>query len=256
MLKVNQLSGFGAGRGQRVNAVQYTAASSQRLDRASGSFAGGPNTGEGLLSIWFKPNSVASARNLFAFTDTSFSWLTLYMAAGGGISLDLYKNAGVNNYSWFSSTGVIDTNWHHLLIRFNTNASAGSRTMQVYLNDSPLSVTQTDIGSAFTLDFSSLTTGPATQSIAYGPSAYWDGAIAELFIAPGQSLDLSVASNRERFISGGKPAFLGNDGSAPTGTAPLIYLPNPAATVNVNAGTGGNFTINGSPADASSSPSD
>jgi len=80
------------------------------------------------------------------------------------------------------------------------------------------------------------------------------GAIAELYFAPNQYLDLSVQANREKFILNGAPVSLGSDGSLPTGTAPAIYLPNRAALVGTNAGSGGNFTINGAPKDANSTP--
>jgi len=82
-----------------------------------------------------------------------------------------------------------------------------------------------------------------------------NGAISEFYFAPNQYLDLSVEANRRKFITAdGKPADLGADGSTPTGTAPAIYLPNRAALIGTNAGTGGNFTVNGAPKDANSTP--
>jgi len=51
-----------------------------------------------------------------------------------------------------------------------------------------------------------------------------------------------------------RPADLGSNGSTPTGTQPLIYFNGDAASAGTNAGSGGNFTINGSPTDAETNP--
>lgn len=57
-----------------------------------------------------------------------------------------------------------------------------------------------------------------------------------------------------KFCTGGKPIFLGADGSLPTGNQPVLYMPdgNPAD----NKGTGGNFSTNGTLDVSSTSPSD
>lgn len=47
---------------------------------------------------------------------------------------------------------------------------------------------------------------------------------------------------------------LGVDGSTPTGVAPAIYLNKRAALFGQNLGTGGDFTVNGAPKDANSTP--
>ena len=77
------------------------------------------------------------------------------------------------------------------------------------------------------------------------------------FWVSNEYIDLSVEANRRKFIdSSGKPVDLGSDGSTPTGTAPLIYLPNPSGTFENNAGTGGNFTVTGALTACADSPSD
>jgi hypothetical protein len=59
-------------------------------------------------------------------------------------------------------------------------------------------------------------------------------------------IDLS-ASNPFYDTETGKPKFLGADGSEPTGSAPLIYLPLRADDAGSNKGTGGDFTVNSGP---------
>jgi len=49
--------------------------------------------------------------------------------------------------------------------------------------------------------------------------------LAELYFAPGQLLDLSIAEDREKFRSAaGETVDLGVTGSIPTGVVPLVYL--------------------------------
>jgi len=83
------------------------------------------------------------------------------------------------------------------------------------------------------------------------------GAMAEVYFAPGQFLDLSVAANLAKFrTSGGKPEDLGSDGSTPTGVAPILYLKNAYTTFNTNSGTGGNLSVTGAFTASATSPSD
>ena len=68
--------------------------------------------------------------------------------------------------------------------------------------------------------------------------------------------DLSMSANRLKFIDvNGYPVNLGSDGSTPTGSQPILYLKNPAASVGTNSGSGGNLTANGTFVAASTSPS-
>ena len=75
----------------------------------------------------------------------------------------------------------------------------------------------------------------------------FDGRIAELYFAPGQYLDFSIAANRRKFITSSlKPADLGPHGENPLfGTKPILYMPYPT---EYNYGTGGNFAKVGTPA--------
>ena len=89
----------------------------------------------------------------------------------------------------------------------------------------------------------------------------FNGAVAELYFAPGQYLDFSLVANRRKFISAsGKPVHLGAAGALPTAIAPLVYqhLDDGEAVANfaTNRGTGGNFTITGTLDTGSTSPSD
>src|SRR4029078_636750 len=56
-------------------------------------------------------------------------------------------------------------------------------------------------------------------------------------------MDLTSSANRRKFISATlKPVNLGSTDATPTGTAPLFYFGNPAASFATNLGTGGYLT--------------
>jgi hypothetical protein len=87
-------------------------------------------------------------------------------------------------------------------------------------------------------------------------SRKWLGDVADLWFDLGY-IDLSVETNRRKFIdASGKPVRLGADGSAPTGTAPIVYQSGATVDWHTNKGTGGGFTENGALTDATTSPSD
>ena len=105
------------------------------------------------------------------------------------------------------------------------------------------------------------------DTISYATMAEWDisfaysGSIAELWFDPTSALDLTVSSNRRKFIdASGNPVFLGVDGSLPTGTAPAVYCSvvhsEAASTFATNKGTGGNFPTDVSFTLAATSPTD
>lgn len=138
--------------------------------------------------------------------------------------------------------------WMHLLASWDLAATTGT----LYVNSA------SDLAGGSTLTNDTIDYVTATPNWAVGADTdatdKMSGAIAELYFAPNQYLDLSVQANREKFILNGAPVSLGSDGSLPTGVAPAIYLPNRASLFGTNAGTGGNFTINGAPKDANSTP--
>lgn len=171
------------------------------------------------------------------------------MAIGSNAGAELLRvilrdSSGTVLKHFYSSPYVQSPQWRHVIASWNTT------TVQLYVDDvSDLVSTVTN--SSGNVCYVSRYTGIAATPIG---SAKHNGAISELYFAPNQYLDLSVQANREKFILNGAPVDLGADGSLPTGTAPAIYLPNRAALVGTNAGSGGNFTINGAPKDANSTP--
>lgn len=134
----------------------------------------------------------------------------------------------------------------HLLISVDSVA----QVLQVYVNDSPLSVTTGGWTGSGTLNISS---GFSTWVLTSAGS--WSGApgggpgVADAWVAsPASFFDLTVVANRRKFINADLSLVdLGVDGSEPLGTAAPIFLTvrpgdtNPAHFIS-NNGTGGAWT--------------
>ena len=89
----------------------------------------------------------------------------------------------------------------------------------------------------------------------------FNGCAAEVWFAMNVYTDFSIPYYRAKWASvGNKPVYLGTDGSAPNGTAPILYfhLADAEAVANfaTNRGTGGDFSITGTLTDGSTTPSD
>lgn len=251
------LVGFmGTGASSGVNAVTYNG-TTDWLSRAS-AFTGGGNSGVGLFSIWVNRNSVAGneqhtldmtgsgGRYSFAFTQTATSDKFFF-----------YAQSGANVYFITGSTNITPASgWTNILIQWDHNQATGSRVLRMYVDDVlETNTVNTNSGAAFTINMANITNIKVAGSIV-GTTNNFNGSVAGLYFAPGQTLDLTNSANRAKFISGGKWVDLGANGELPTGVAPLLYLPERAATVNINRGTGGDMVLSGSPVDSPTTPAD
>ena len=164
---------------------------------------------------------------------------------GGGFDRISFSasNSGEGTYSFASSDDDLPPNiyWRHILASADYSVASGSRSSHLYIDGVDVNVVGSDSGTVAINAFSikDILKDAASETIA----------ISEFYLTD-EYLDLSIAANRKKFITGNhKQQQLGSDGSTPTGTQPLIYLKDPAATAGVNSGSGANFTVNGSPVD-------
>jgi hypothetical protein len=81
---------------------------------------------------------------------------------------------------------------------------------------------------------------------------YMNGELSDVWFDDSYTADLSGFYDTET----GKPKFLGIDGSLPTGSPPLVYLPMRGNDAGNNAGTGGDFTVNSGPYTGARGPSE
>ena len=68
------------------------------------------------------------------------------------------------------------------------------------------------------------------------------GQIAQLYVNQSTFVNLENSSVRAKFYNNG-PVDFGADGSIPTGTQPIVFMNNPAASFGTNRGYGGNFSV-------------
>jgi hypothetical protein len=166
-----------------------------------------------------------------------------------GAAALVYNILSVNTY-------LASSTWHHMLAVWDM---ADNAKCQLYIDDVADYNSGLTIRNNVNIDYTLSNWGIGANPLATTDKV--NGALADIYFAPGQWIDASVAANRRKFITAsGKPAKMGSNGSLPTGTAPAIFQslrPGQAAsTFNTNRGTGGNFTITGSLDLASTNPSD
>jgi hypothetical protein len=140
-----------------------------------------------------------------------------------------------------------DSNWHHCIASWDLS----SATFQMYIDDVSDATVVTNLNNNI-----SYTGGSGLWPTVGGAgTGDYTGSLSELWFDT-THIDLSNSANRAKFIgSDGFPVNLGSNGSTPTGTSPIIYLKNTAATFGTNSGTGGDFTASGSLSIAPTSPS-
>lgn len=222
------------------------------------SLTGAADSKTGILSFWFRTDAGDGTDRTIFMSATTLAGATprfrvrhLTTDAVGFIGVNAAGTIILNLSS--TTTYAAGATWRHFLSSWNL-AVGGSQSLYI-TGVSDLTTT------TFTDDTVDNTVADWAVGAAADGSTKYDGCLAELYFAPGQYLDFSNAYNRRKFISAtGKPVSLGPAGALPTGTAPIVYQrvadAAAVATFATNLGTGGNFSITGTLATGSTSPSD
>lgn len=209
------------------------------------------------ISLWVKFNSSSTnQQQFFSYANVAVTNLFIAGKLNGLDKLFFEIDTAAGSYVLRTNGNYNNLNgWIHFLVSVNTNFSSGSRLGSIYVNDIRDTIFFLSSGGPFQALVNN--SGQAFQigsNDAYS-SKYLDGSVSELYIANGYT-DLSIISNRRRFITASKrPAFLGTNGSLPTGSPPLIYLKGSGTGFNVNSGTLGNFTTSGTLTTPTTTPS-
>jgi hypothetical protein len=234
-----------------ANAVDFDG-SNDFLTRGAG-LTGASDAATGILSCWIRFDGGDGSTS--GILNNAVSRCNLRKRGDNLIVIDVASSAGTTLSFGTVNAYTANAAWRHVLMSWDTNFSAGAKVSHLYVSDASDKAVLADAGAAFNVDYTD--TNWIVGALNTGGSNKLNGCVAELYFAPGQFLDFSNSANRRKFISAtGKPVSLGADGSLPTGTAPLVYLNNPAASFGTNKGTGGDFTITGTLDTASTSPSD
>jgi hypothetical protein len=260
MLTLNSLSGFWQGKSSFiVDAADFDGTNDYMARGAN--LTGIADSKTGIMSVWFKLDTLPTSNHIRPFldgTDTTDFAPEFYAAVNdtGECYVGATDSLGSTVFNLSAGTGAVSAgNWYHMLASWDTSTNVGS----LYLND----VQKTTAPGAVNANvpYTSVPNWTAGWITTGGIIEKLDGGLAEVYFAPGQYLDFTVASNRRRFIGSNlKPVDLGATGSKPTGTAPIVYfhLADLEAPANfaTNRGTGGNFTVTGALTTYATSPSD
>jgi hypothetical protein len=201
-----------------------------------------PAADRGLLSLWFR-NADATwntpSRTLFSFQVGTTATLALNTTSSGRLTLRL-NNSGTPDTAVFhaapGNTPFLTNRWYHLMAGWTAGGAL---------------VVQVDGVQVATLDLTGRTLDQQGQNltrIGIGAtttgSQIWTGEIGHLWLSVTQTLDLSLAANREKFRLAGAPVNLGGAGDLVTGTPPEWYYDGAAGDWN-NKGTAGNVALTG-----------
>lgn len=224
-------------------------------------WTGAIDSSQGILSLWFRlDGGDGSRRVLFSSRDTvggnnilqverDASNKIVLTLEGGGIAASI---TSTSNYT-VASGGI------HVLASWSTNFTAGNKLLKLVINGVSQG-TIADSGAAFTGPWAAASQEHRLAEQFNGNNNF-DGSLAEFYLNISTYLDVTQANVMGKFRTvAGKPANIGTTGSTPTGSTPMVYLSvRPGGVVAdfaVNRGSGGNMTVNGSPAISSWSPSD
>ena len=197
-------------------------------------------------SLWFKRDATGNQK----FYTASGSLHRIHILSGHTFEVRLEGVSSGEIVTMDGLTGMSDTTaWHHFCFCVDT---ADINKMKFFFDDADDldngSKAVTDENIDFTL--SSHAIGATTSG-----GSKWNGCLADVWLAFGQYLDISVTANRRKFIdASGNPVNLGSDGSTPTGTAPIMFFQGATASWHTNKGSGGGFTENGALTDCATDP--
>ena len=134
------------------------------------------------------------------------------------------------------TSALIMDNWNHIALSFDGNAS----NKHLYVN-----------GVEENSNFTTLTTDTIAYSdvdqiaLMSNTFGFLAGELSDFWF---DTIYIDLSTNNPFYdTETNKPKFLGIDGSLPTGSPPLVYLPMRGNDAGNNAGTGGDFTVNSGP---------
>jgi hypothetical protein len=193
-------------------------------------------------SFWFRRNGGNGATQVLycAIATAGSCRFQIDLSSGNKLHLLGRDTGNTAVLDAAGSTSITDTNWHHVLFSVDLSDTA---KRSIYLDGAAETPTWTTYSNT-AIDFTR--TSYAVGAFTNGTSKF-TGDLADFYLDMGTYTDFSDAAKRELFRdANGKPVYLGSDGSAPTGTAPEVFLSGADLSAwPVNKGTGGGYTMNG-----------
>lgn len=215
------------------------------LSRGS-DLTGSADSQTGMLSAWVKVHSGGIPPAMWISGAGTSSGATVYLRATTFFDLSLRNSGGVQ--IGLATSQTIDLGvWHHLMVSWDLSAGR----MQLYVDD-----VDWQSGSPTILD--DYVDWTVSNHYVHAPSGTPGGntiEVSEFYVNNSYAPDISITANRRKFISAtGGPVLLSDDGSAPSGSSPIVYLRGDHNGLGINSGTGGNFSVIGTLLQAQTTP--
>jgi hypothetical protein len=185
--------------------------------------------------VYLEYTASTSQRVLYA-TDASDNGIFFHVQGSETIGFEAWNAAGTKILQAATSTVIADNTWTNIIVSVDM---ANSSNRSIYFNDVAASVSWYTYTNA-AIDFTRAT--PTVGEWGNGTRQFF-GSLAHVFLDYTYR-DMSVKANRRLFITADQqPASQATQAAL----NPILYLPMTDANPEVNAGTGGDFTVNGSP---------
>ncbi len=194
---------------------------------------------QGLMSVWIRSEDSAwnaAARRVFQFTVGTIITLDLYTASSGRMTFRLNNDTSSDITAFYAATGNAPFElgrWYHIMVAWTATGLA------IYVNGSLV-----DTKAFASIDMAGNVLARMGIGASVAGNTPWLGDIGHLYLNVAETLDLSVANNRAKFIADGKPVDLGGNGHLPTGNVPAFYYDGDAPAW-ANQGSVSNIPITG-----------
>ena len=194
------------------------------------------------FSAWVYITGTGSDYRIYHSNDTGSGWprfavfVNCSSTSSATVTFVSYPTDGTKRLDVRSPVGAFVRNgWNHILASFDMASQANSK---MYINDVSVALT-VDTFVDIALSFSNNEHYVGAESSSAGKLA---GRISNVYLDYTYR-NLTVEANRRLFrTSTGQPA------TGQASLSPILYMPFDGTTaIGVNSGTGGNFTVNGSP---------
>ncbi len=203
---------------------------------------------QGIMSVWIRNQDSAwnaAARRVFQFTVGTTITLDLYTASSGRMTFRLNNDTSSDLSAFYAGAGNVPFQlgrWYHIMASWTATGFA------IYVDGALV-----DTKSFASIDMAGNVLARMGIGASVAGNTPWLGDIGHLYLNLAQTLDLSVAANRARFLAGGAPVDPGGNGQAPTGSMPAFYYDGDAPAW-ANQGSISNIALTGSLTPAALAP--
>lgn len=199
------------------------------------------------VSFWFKMNGGDGAVQ-YIYMDTN-GWVYAQRQADNTLFFYGWDGAAVAFNLTTTGTFTSAMSWTHVIMSLDT----ANNKKFIYVNG----VVDINVATFANLNIDFNGGGNCAHFAHPNTASKLNADIAEFYLT-NEYLDISIASNLDKFYRSGRPAKLGADGSTPTGTQPWYYYSvgqgDTADSFMTNRGSLADFALTGSLTIAATSP--